>query len=479
MNPTKQLFCISEKGLYGFIDRSGKDVIAPQFQQAHDFSEGLARVVLEHPEKKFSKGHGGYIDATGKLVIGPGPPPGIEFPDGCTMYSYGDFHQGRAKFWVGDATGRGGYIDTVGALAIGVQFQSAGEFSEGLACVSLPAEGEPFEVDAFFGPHPTGFIDRSGNFVIPPTRDFFGYGFSEGLCVISEHDGSGDSHDSVIDKRGETVIPTGIYSSISSFVGGLSRVVRDDKVGCINRRGEVVVPIEYDQLWEFGHNELTTAKIGEKYVILDRRARPVTAINLPDDAWTSPFSDGLACVTTDKSGGYIDERGKLVIPMDFDRAYSFRGGLALVEKDGTSGYIDHQGQFVWKTEQWERPVRYTLSEPLAKFLPPKTIAALPLDYEWQTHANVIVFVANDDVGSLHKWYTKQFRRDYKITKSSEPGRLDIGICSADGEVSADIVLMDTSFEEADGLVEYLASKNLKSLREKHQPRVVGYASLSE
>jgi WG containing repeat len=53
---------VSVGGKYGYIDRSGKMVIPPQFKEAGSFSEGLAIIRLNDKEW-------GYIDTSGKLVI--------------------------------------------------------------------------------------------------------------------------------------------------------------------------------------------------------------------------------------------------------------------------------------------------------------------------------------------------------------------------------------------------------------------------
>lgn len=50
---------------WGFIGRTGKVLIEPQFKRAYDFSEGLASVKFKEKEKW------GYIDKTGKVVIEP------------------------------------------------------------------------------------------------------------------------------------------------------------------------------------------------------------------------------------------------------------------------------------------------------------------------------------------------------------------------------------------------------------------------
>jgi len=50
---------------YGFIDKNGKVVIEPQFDNVEDFSEGLEQVKKDGKE--------GYIDKIGKVVIEPLP----------------------------------------------------------------------------------------------------------------------------------------------------------------------------------------------------------------------------------------------------------------------------------------------------------------------------------------------------------------------------------------------------------------------
>ena len=54
---------LRENGRWGFIDKSGKQVIAFKYEYAWPFSDGLAAVVVNNKV--------GYIDRTGKLVIRP------------------------------------------------------------------------------------------------------------------------------------------------------------------------------------------------------------------------------------------------------------------------------------------------------------------------------------------------------------------------------------------------------------------------
>lgn len=84
---------IRVKGKYGFIDKTGKTVIKPQFDGAMYFSDGLAGVEID--------GKMGFIDKTGKIVIQP------QF-DYC-----GDFREGLARIEIG---GKVKYIDKSGKV---------------------------------------------------------------------------------------------------------------------------------------------------------------------------------------------------------------------------------------------------------------------------------------------------------------------------------------------------------------------------
>ena len=52
-----------ETGLWGYINESGEEVIPAQYEDAQDFSEGLAAVEID--------GLYGFIDVSGEMVIAP------------------------------------------------------------------------------------------------------------------------------------------------------------------------------------------------------------------------------------------------------------------------------------------------------------------------------------------------------------------------------------------------------------------------
>lgn len=68
------------------------------------------------------------------------------------------------------------------------------------------------------------------------------------------------------------------------------------------------------------------------------------------------YEDEIDFCINKGSFGYWDERGKNVIPQQFDYAWEFIDGIAAVEKDGKIGFIDKSGTVVvdYKYEKMKR-----------------------------------------------------------------------------------------------------------------------------
>lgn len=337
------LFPIVENEKWGYIDRTGKVVIKPQFDYARDFSDGLALVeygmkwvdsdggVNEMPVGGVSPkrmGIGGkyaFIDRTGKIVIDANL--GLDLSDG-------HFSEGLAKVSA-YVKGKGslyGYIDRTGKVVIKPQFSSASEFQEGLAAVIVDGQG--------------GYIDKTGKFVIPP-RFRVNHPFQEGLGII------GFNFDEIgfINKAGEIVIqPQYGYMAGTGFKEGLSIVAfAYGKYGYINQQGTLVIEMKFDEASAFSEG-LAAVKLDGKWGYIDKEGKFVIA---PQFQLACNFSEGLAVVSTDQEAGYIDKTGKMVIEPQFGNALSFNGGLAKVMTYGEgsligTGYIDRTGKYIWK-----------------------------------------------------------------------------------------------------------------------------------
>jgi hypothetical protein len=164
---------VEQKDKWGYMDKAGRQIIPPRYNDVHHFSEGLAAVQLGD---KY-----GYIDRSGKMIIPP------------TFGSADQFSGGLALVQLDSAGNRWGYIDKSGKLVIkGEGFVMARGFSEGLAAV----QGKNGKY---------GFIDKTGNFVIPP--QFYRVGdFSDGLAAVVPVRDSWPGNLNYINQKGQNVI---------------------------------------------------------------------------------------------------------------------------------------------------------------------------------------------------------------------------------------------------------------------------------
>jgi hypothetical protein len=342
----QKLFPIIQDNKIGYIDKTGKVIIPPEFDKGYlnegnmkaaEFSDGLALANL--------KGKFGYIDKTGVFVIKPtyvtawpfaeGLAP-VRVPDGRTAYidktgkivikalstMGGDpFSEGLAGVYIGESSkGKWGFIDKSGKMIIEPHIDAAGPFAEGLASVRI---GDKY-----------GFIDREGNFPIPlQNKVSYGPPFYQGYALVWNSEGKGD----LIDKSG-AVICDFRYRSISPFSEGLAVVD-------VNIQGEAPLGATVDPK----HPEGGTRAAG----FIDKTCKIVIE---PQYEFAGSFSEGLAPVgigiRPNMKVGYIDKTGAVIIPPSFEMAFPFRDGLALVVT-GTSenprwGYIDATGNYVWR-----------------------------------------------------------------------------------------------------------------------------------
>lgn len=243
---------------WGFVDVRGQTVVAPAYDDAGDFSEGLALVATEPGgARKY-----GFIDRTGRLVVPR------RYDDAAA------FHEGLAAVRVdplGDENGQSGFIDRTGRVVLeadparyeGVGLRDAMGFREGLAAVHAYPK-EPLPPDAKcpaceravggmlpgatcpacevpLGERGLGFVDRTGRFVIPPTLwEGARIGpFNEGLCALNDTGKWG-----YIDRTGRVaILPR--FDEAGEFSGGLAEVwmeVGDNSAayGYVDRTGRLV-----------------------------------------------------------------------------------------------------------------------------------------------------------------------------------------------------------------------------------------------
>ena len=338
------------------------------------FSEGLGRIIVD--------GRRGYVDTAGKVVIQPQFELAWDFSDGRAMIGSG---------------GKRGYINSKGEVVIPVQYDGALSFREGLAAVKTDGKW--------------GFIGPAGKFCITPRYEEASDYFSEGLAPVKL-----DGKYGYIDRKGVFVVePT--YDCAISFSAGLGGVRLGPYWGYVDRTGQVKLPIRFGSVSRFqeqpgyalvnvtgktvlspGAGDTGICGIGKQRFI-DRQGKvafepgPRTqfmpgfsedglAIGMSENGlgrltygyvdtkgkWIIPrrfqgaqwFSEGMAAVKLRGRWGYIDKSGRFVIQPTFDQAGRFQQGLARVVAEGKAGYIDRSGRYIWRSNEagnWKGVVR--------------------------------------------------------------------------------------------------------------------------
>jgi WG repeat protein len=317
---TSPLFPAPQGNTWGFIDNRGKAVIAPRFEAALPYSEGLAAVKRE--------GRWGYIDRNGLEVIP------IRYR---TVQS---FRNGVAIVDTGLPNHPVGLIDTAGSWVTPPLFRSlsAAAGPDGL----LLGQKEPAE--GF------GFYDRSGNLVLGPY--FLAFPFAQGRARVKTGVRTG-SDDWLIDISGTLLPKKPLVLDGIRFSEGLIAVRRDRKLGYMDLEGNVAIEPRYDQGGEFTEG-LAAVQLEGRWIFIDKSGAATSEFPA-GVAFAEPLSDGLSLVSADRDQpgrkfGYVDRKGQWAIKPIWDDAEPFHEGLAYVGnwKYGKAAYIDHQGRTIWE-----------------------------------------------------------------------------------------------------------------------------------
>lgn len=269
---------------YGFTDSKGREVIPHVYEDAADFSEGLAAVSIN--------GKWGYINETGKQVIP------------ATFDKVGQFKDGVAYVAVGKLFG---FVDTKGKLVIAPKYADFNRLNAGLIAVQ-DAASEKWAI-----------LSPSGT-VIQPAAYGAVYPFEgkDSARVVRAKGAVG-----IIDAAGKEIVPPK-YDNAAPFSEGLAAVVRDKKWGFVDRTGKVVIPLKYESCLGSFASGLHAVKVGEKWGYIDTKGN-IAIQAIYDTVW--PFSGDTAPAKLDGSWGVIGKDGKEILPFEYSKPSTFIEGI--------------------------------------------------------------------------------------------------------------------------------------------------------
>ncbi len=153
------------------------------------------------------------------------------------------------------------------------------------------------------------------------------------------------------------------YSYALPFKNGLAWVCISDedgtlawfspktKWGCINKLGEVIIPLQNfakPKPFSEGFSAVRLLKGNDVtlYCYINKKGELITN---PKFKFAMDFSEGLAAAAIDEKFGFINTKGVFVIAPKFDDAWDFKGGLANVKIGESNAYIDKTGK-IWNPQ---------------------------------------------------------------------------------------------------------------------------------
>ncbi|MEO8131655.1 MAG: WG repeat-containing protein [Bryobacteraceae bacterium] len=271
------LYPVQVDAKYGFIDKTGKVVITPQFGAALAFSNGLA------PAMDLKTGKWGYIDKSAKFVV----PAKFDI-----AYPFAE------DLGVVRLAGNYGAVDRSGNLAVPAIFAGMSQFTDGVAAALInQAVGGGMVATAW------GFVDKEGKYLIQPRFESV-TPFGEGLIGVRKLGGAWG----YVDIKNQQVI-TPQFQEVGPFSQGLASA-KDKHLrwGFIDKSGKYIIAPQFIAANAFSEG-LAAVYLNNKWGFIDKAGKFVIP---PKFDGATQFNDGLALVKIGEKESYVDRAGKTV-----------------------------------------------------------------------------------------------------------------------------------------------------------------------
>lgn len=267
----------------------------------------------------------GYINDKGEVVIEPQFDLAAQFSEGLAYFEQG----GKYGFInpKGEVTIPAIYEKKKGGwLSVAVHLYGETWFSEGLAAVRVNGK--------------MGYINQKGEMVIAPTF-LDAEAFQHGLAVVKTEAGM-----YYINKKGEQQFGRTFVRAVS-FSDSLAGVMVDQKMGFINTSGKMVIQPQYYTAGQFikGYTVVKDTYQSKTWKLIDKTGKTI----LEKQVDRMRVSGDLLCFSENLNEGYMDFKGKIIVPANFDMVMGFFDDIAIAKKDSKEdvfGIINRKGEWV-------------------------------------------------------------------------------------------------------------------------------------
>ncbi len=314
---SENMAAVKQQNMWGFINTYGEIVIPCTFKGTWAFREGIARVL--NKDDKI-----GFIDKKGRFLI----PPVYE--------NASDFHEGKAVA----ETERGLiYIDRKGKKALEGYFEQASDFENGIAKVKLLGKFGIIKTDGswLLKPKYQHINVQPNGYLVCILRDkgvVFNYRGQQqanlkNCMVLHYHPKSilceKDGVQRLTDRKNR-IRSDSTFEEITPFGDTIWQVRSGNYYGLLSCSGKLLIPIQFRQLYRISENRIAF-RHGDLWGFMDEQLNIIVKpiYNL---AWS--FQGGFARVTDQKGFGYLNWRGELISAQRYKDARDFSEGLARV-----------------------------------------------------------------------------------------------------------------------------------------------------
>lgn len=199
-----------------------------------------------------------------------------------------------------------GLMNTEEKIITPAIYTSIAEFNAGIAIVTNP-EGK------------YAAIDTSGILVSPFKYDFLTYEPEGNQFIFVENSKYG------LIKDNKIIIPAE-YDDLRFFYLGYAICAKDNKYGLIDINNKLIVPIQYNNITDY-RTDIFVVEESQKFSLYEIKSLKMVTSDF--DFISLPILDELITVQKDGKYGFIDKKGKLVIPIRYSYASTFLKVLQL------------------------------------------------------------------------------------------------------------------------------------------------------
>ena len=278
---------------YGYINSKGEEVIPPRYEYAYGFVNGMALICADGILSEYgtyTNGKYGYILETGYEVL---PPDSFWIADNNSEYGYIIFSNGEAGKTLADVNGNVVEADEFGYAAIDAPY------------IKLTTKDGK-----------TGIKDNKGNVIVPIDDYSFVEYVGNDLFVINRNKITDNKFKTIFEAASDEKLYVhfiNIYDRSSLIRIEKGTNLWEKKYGFVTSEGEVIVPPEYDTLYDLNEGLIYGSKSGKNYLI-DYRGKVICEINSNN---CGESLDGIFPASDVSSGKY----GYLLNPLRYPKVY--------------------------------------------------------------------------------------------------------------------------------------------------------------